>query len=215
MTTLACPNRATHFVILISVSPLAWCQGELPPVNVPGRSEQDRVDFLSRLEDDDEYRQRYFELATRDSAWQVRKIGAYMWVGDARTVPILLKIVTSDGHHDVRLSAALNLQCRFTCNGNEHDASDISAFENDLTVLDAAVREESGGRYIIEILDATWCELSLETRKSVDKTLASTLPYGRDTVGINDLAKDVRSRHPVECPNDPRPNKSLDRTRER
>jgi hypothetical protein len=184
-------------------------------MSVPGATAEDRLKFLDQLDDYAEYRQRYFELAIMDTAWQVRELGAYMWGEQSRAVPILLQLITSDPHPKVRLSAALNLHCKFDCNGNDYDNSLISAFEKDLALLDAAIRDETAGRYIVEILDITWCRLSFTTRVSVHKVLASDLPYGNSTVSINKLAKQLLAHHPLECLEDSRPNKSLERSRER
>ena len=69
------------------------------------------------------------------------------------------------------------------------------ALASNLPLLERAIRDEVAGRYVVEILDTVWCDLTDESRRSISSVLASDLPYGKDSVGINDLAKGLIAEH--------------------
>lgn len=141
-------------------------------------------------------RNRYNELAIKDSFSEVRKTAAYMLRMDLiELTPILLKVMTNDPDLKVRLSAALNLHCQFTCNGTEYSIKDIEVLESDLPLLEKAIRDEVAGRYVVEILDFVWCDMTEKSRASITAVLESNLPYGKSTVGIDESAKKLQRHH--------------------
>jgi hypothetical protein len=199
MNSFAHPYRLTTLLLLLIFSPYPWAIEKPIPTLVPGETPEARLNFLHQLDDFDPLRQFYFELATRDPDWRLREDGAYNISGDlSRIVPKLLKLITADPNESVRLSAALNLSCKFNCNGVEYRTSDVRVLEHDMPLLHAAIQEETGGRYIVEILDSVWCEMTAKSRASLATVLGSALPHGKDTVSINDLAKYVLKKHSEE-----------------
>lgn len=144
-------------------------------------------------------RNKYNELGLKDSFPEVRKTAAYMlWMDLTKLTPILLKVMTSDPDQKVRLSAALNLHCQFTCNGTKYTTEDIEVLESDLPLLGKAVRDEVAGRYVVEMLDFVWCDMTEKARVSITAVLESGLPYGKSTVGIDESAKKLLRHHSSE-----------------
>jgi hypothetical protein len=71
-----------------------------------------------------------------------------------------------------------------------------------MPLLKKAIENGDAGRYVVEIIDTVWCEMTEQSRATITKVLASDLPYGNDTVGINEIAKSVLENHSkVPCTN--------------
>ena len=172
-------------------------ESTVPPKAIPGVNDDDKLGFLSTLtSDSNPFTNNYFELALNDQNARIRKEGARFVYGEFRIVtPLLLKVMASDPDDAVRLSAALNLNCRYLCNGVDYSSGDAMALASNLPLLERAIRDEVAGRYVVEILDTVWCDLTDESRRSISSVLASDLPYGKDSVGINDLAKGLIAEH--------------------
>ncbi|MDD2914991.1 MAG: hypothetical protein PHP70_06695 [Gallionella sp.] len=135
-------------------------------------------------------RNKYNQIGIKDTFPEVRKTAAYMLRMElTKLTPILLEIMATDPDPRVRLSAALNLQCQFTCNGTEYTTKDIETLESDLLLLEKAFSDEIAGRYILEILDFVWCDITEKSRTSITVALGSSFPYGMYTPSIDDSTK--------------------------
>jgi hypothetical protein len=145
-------------------------------------------------------RQKYNEIGLKDPSHEVRSIAAYfLYLDLSRLIPALLKVITTDPNPDVKLHAALNLHCQITCNGVDYESKDALGLEGNLPMLERAIRDEVAGRYVVEILDSVWCDMTEKSRRSIASVLASDLPYGKSELGINDLAKKLLSEHSEPC----------------
>jgi len=167
-----------------------------------GKTGKDRKDALNTINAQDKPdRQKYNKLGLKDSSPEVRATAAYsLNLKLAELTPILLTVITGDTDPEVRLHAALNLHRQF-CYGGDYEPKDAEVLVSDLPMLEKAIRNEDAGRYVVEILDQIWCDIPENSRKPITSVLASKLPYGHDTVGIDDLAKQLLITHTNDkCP---------------
>lgn len=196
--------RFLVFIASLLVLSNSWANEPHSPNFIPGKSADERLYFIQTLGDSAPFRQEYFELAMKDKDDRIREYGAYSAPNKLHILPQLLTLIASDPSWPVRLSASVNLHCKFICNGAEYSKLDTRMLEKDLKLLERAIRDEVGGRYVVEIISLIWCALEEESRIYLAKVFASKLPYGQDTVSINELAKDIlRNDESHPCPRSP------------
>jgi len=166
-----------------------------------GKTDKERKEALHKINlQGHSDRQKYNQIGLKDPSPEVRAIAAYFLHLDlVELTPILLKAMTSDPAREVRLNAALNLECQYNCNGVQVEPRDIQSLESDLRLLEQAIRNETSGRYVIDILINVWCKISEKSRKPLELILKSDLPYGDSTVGINEIAKFLLKHHSAGC----------------
>lgn len=127
-------------------------------------------------------RQKYNEIGLRDSSSEVRQRAASFYHTELdKLTPILSKIIANDPNQQVRFSAASNLSCQFTCNGAEYTDEDIRALEDNLPLVESALRNtetEVMGNLAMEktllgMLDFVWCDMTTDSQKKLAKLLSS------------------------------------------
>jgi hypothetical protein len=174
--------------------------GPATPFAIPGDTAEERARFLAHLSSADPNRSEYFGLGLRSDDAAVRRTAAYLLSGHLwENIPILLYLITTDPNGEVRQSAALNLSCQFTCNGSGYALEDVLVLERDMPLLRAAITDPFAGRYVVEMLDSLWCDLTDKARAEVTSILASALPLGEDTIGSDESAKSVLTRRANEA----------------
>lgn len=157
--------------------------GPTIPLVVPGTTPEERALFLGRLPEADPRLRDYVQLGLTSQDARVREVAADrlpfpLW----EQIPILLQLIATDPDKRVRLAAALNLNCRFTCNGAKYEPEDVLVLERDIPLLRAAITEPVAARYMSEILETVWCDMTGRGRAEVTSIIASVnLPEGAES----------------------------------
>jgi len=132
-------------------------------------------------------REKFNLIGLKDPSPEVRAIAAsFIYIDLPKLTPLLLNIAANDPSSDVRLSASLNLNCQFTCNGVALQPRDVRALESDIPLLIKAISYVGSSEYILGILDDIWCDMNDESR-----ALLTAIP----TFRMDDNAKRILESH--------------------
>jgi uncharacterized protein YecT (DUF1311 family) len=156
--------------------------GPTVPLVIPGTTPEERAQFLGGIAATDPRFRDYVELGLTSQDAEVRRVAAGRLPFDLwENIQILLHLIATDPDEGVRLSAALELHCIFTCNGAPHGSADVLVLERDLPLLRAAVTEPAAARYMAEVLAEVWCELTDKGRTEVTSMIGSVQPDDEGT----------------------------------